>query len=83
MVVKGRVSTQRGENALMDSHMGVAGGISTVGRVCGRVVFAGLTPSRKHRKTKCGSWLAGDSGVSATENMDCYIAIAGKPAPTF
>ena len=39
MVVKGRVSTQRGENALMETHMGVARGISTVGRQGGRVVF--------------------------------------------
>src|SRR5476651_1820928 len=31
MVVKGRVSTQRGENALMQTHMGVVSGISTVG----------------------------------------------------
>jgi hypothetical protein len=30
MVVKGRVSTQRGENALMETHMGVVGVISTL-----------------------------------------------------
>jgi hypothetical protein len=30
MVVKGRVSTLRGENALMETHMGVGAGISTV-----------------------------------------------------
>jgi hypothetical protein len=29
MVVKGRVSTLRGENALMETHMGVGAGIST------------------------------------------------------
>lgn len=29
MVVKGRVSTQRGENALMETNMGVGEGIST------------------------------------------------------
>ena len=30
----------------------------------------------------CGSWLASDSGVSVSVNVECADAIAGKPAPT-
>jgi hypothetical protein len=70
MVVKGRVSTQRGENALMETHMGVAGGISTMGVYGGRVVFIGLTPISERCKTKCGRGLAPDGGVSVAENID-------------
>ncbi|AZE87133.1 hypothetical protein C4J97_0402 [Pseudomonas orientalis] len=47
--------------------MGVAGGISTVGRQGGRVVFIDPTPIQEHRKTKCGRGLAPDCGLSANE----------------
>jgi hypothetical protein len=70
MVVKGRVSTQRGENALMETDMGVVGMISTVGLQCGRAVFMCFTHFHKHHKTKCGRGLAPDSGASVTENID-------------
>jgi len=30
----------------------------------------------------CGGGLARDGGVSVTVDVDCYNAIAGKPAPT-
>jgi hypothetical protein len=70
MVVKGRVSTQRGENALMESHMGVAGGISTVEGYGGRAVFISLTPSQVHLKTECGRRLAPDGGASVAKNSD-------------
>jgi len=54
MVVKGRVSTQRGENALMETHMGVAEGISTIGGYGGRVVLKGLTHIHSAAKPNVG-----------------------------
>ena len=57
MVVKGRVSTQRGENALVGTHMGVVQGISTLEGWCGRMVAIGLTPFQEHSKTHVGGGL--------------------------
>src|SRR5450830_72107 len=54
MVVKRRVSTQRGENALVGTDMGVVGMISTLGGWYGRMVSIGLTHFREPPKTNVG-----------------------------
>ncbi|KAA8736523.1 hypothetical protein FE275_24945 [Pseudomonas koreensis] len=36
----------------------------------------------KQPKTKCGSGLARECGVTVNINAECYTAFASKPAPT-